>query len=281
MTGAQGGTGGPVEDTIRSRSVPLRRMAWPVSGSRGTVLLIHGFAEHARRYDHVVEALNRMGLGVVAVDLPGHGRSGGRRGDIRSFQDYEAALDALLDGLTPEEREGPLFLVAHSMGALVAVRWLQTRGQRPAAVVLSAPWFATDAVLSRLTLVLKGILSILAPGFRIRRPIEAEGLTRDPEMQARRIADPLVVNRISARLVREVESAQLAALEAGPGAPTLVLSPGDDPITDQAAVRDWCARFPGDVEMVTLPEARHEPFNELDREETILRVCSWLEAHIP
>jgi lysophospholipase len=256
-------------------------MAWPVSEPRGTVLLIHGFAEHARRYDHVVEALNHMGLAVAAVDLPGHGRSGGRRGDIRSFQDYEAALDALLESLTPEEREGRLFLVAHSMGALVAVRWLQTRGHKPAAMVLSAPWFATDAVLSRLTLVLKGILSVLAPGFRVRRPIEADGLTRDPEMQARRISDPLVVNRISARLVREVESAQVAVLEAGPGAPTLVLSPGDDPITDQTAVREWCGRFPAEVEMVALPETRHEPFNDLEREETILRVCSWLEGHIP
>jgi alpha-beta hydrolase superfamily lysophospholipase len=256
-------------------------MSWPVPDARGTVLLIHGFAEHVRRYDHVVAALTAMGLAVVAVDLPGHGRSGGRRGDIRAFGDYEAALDALFESLGREERERPLIVVAHSMGALVALRWLQTRGHRPAAVVLSAPWFATDAVLSRVTLLLKGVLSVLAPGFPVRRSIQAEGLTRDPEMQARRVADRLVVNRISARLVREVESAQRMALEEGPGVPTLVLSPGDDPITDQAAVREWCARFPEEVEMVTLPETRHEPFNDLDREETILRVCSWLERKIP
>lgn len=273
-------TAHPEESTIRSGTVPLRRLAWPVPASRGTVLLIHGFAEHCGRYGHVAAALNRLDLGVVGVDLPGHGESGGRRGDIRSFGDYEAALDALLESLSPEELEGPIVLVAHSMGALVALRWLQTRSYHPAAVVFSAPWFATDAVLGRVTLLLKSVLSRVAPGFPVRRPIQAEGLTRDPEMQARRVSDRLVVNRISARLVGEVESAQREALRSGPGAPTLVISPGDDPITDQAAVREWCARFAGEVELVVLPEARHEPFNDLDREETILRMCSWLEGHL-
>ena len=259
----------------------LRRLAWPAAQPRGTVLLIHGFAEHAGRYGEVAQALNRIGLDVFAVELPGHGKSEGRRGDVSSFDDFLLALDGLLESLSPEARERPRVVVAHSMGGLIALRWLETRGLRPDCMVLSAPWLGTSPLLSPVTRLLKWLMGLVAPGVPVRRPIQAAGLTRDPEMQARRVADPLVVNRISARLVGEVESVQPLALAAGPGVPTLVISPGADPVTDQSVVLEWCARFRDEVELIELPGARHEPFNDLGRAETIERMCNWIESHLP
>lgn len=272
---------GPSEAMIPAGRNRLRRLAWPAAQPRGTVLLIHGFAEHAGRYGEVAQALNRIGLDVFAVELPGHGKSEGRRGDVSSFDDFLLALDGLLESLSPEARERPRVVVAHSMGGLIALRWLETRGLRPNCMVLSAPWLGTSPLLSRVTRLLKWLMGLVAPGVPVRRPIQAAGLTRDPEMQARRVADPLIVNRISARLVGGVESVQPLALASGPGVPTLVISPGADPVTDQSVVLEWCARFRDEVELVELPEARHEPFNDLERAETIERMCNWIEGHLP
>jgi lysophospholipase len=276
-----GGARHPSEAMIPAGRRRLRRLVWPASHPRGTVLLIHGFAEHAGRYGEVAQALNQLDLDVFAVELPGHGKSEGRRGDIASFEEFLLALDGLLASLPPESRERPLVIVAHSLGGLIVLRWLETRGLRPECLVLSAPWLGTSPLLSPLTRLLKWLMGWVAPGVPVRRPIQAAGLTRDPEMQARRVADPLIVNRISARLVGEVESVQPLALASGPPVPTLVISPGADPVTDQSVVLEWCARFPESVEIIEVPDARHEPFNDLGRAETIEGMCRWIDGHVP
>ena len=67
------------------------------------VAIVHGYGEHAGRYDHFATALERCGIASVGVDLRGHGRSEGRCAHIDSFEDYlvkqkvisRAKLDAI------------------------------------------------------------------------------------------------------------------------------------------------------------------------------------------
>ena len=118
--------------------VRLRSFHWDVPDPRGGVLLVHGFGDHTGRYHDVAWVLGARGYSVLAYDQRGHGSSEGPRGHADRFDLYLADLDGAW-AETARRLSGPCFLYAHSFGGLAAMRWLQTRSSRPAAVVLSAP----------------------------------------------------------------------------------------------------------------------------------------------
>ena len=108
------------------------------------------------------------------------------------------------------------FLYGHSMGALVAIRWLQTRQVWLPGVVLSAPWLATAMDVPSWKLFLASMLLRVAPGLTISSgPPRPEFLTRDLLREGEYLADPLVHRRISPRFHAEVRRAQAAALQEG------------------------------------------------------------------
>ena len=109
----------------------VRVLSWG-SGAR-TVLLMHGWGSHAPRWSNLAALLVAQGWRVLAFDAPGHGRSSGHRS---SLTDFITTLDRVIDS------HGPVTaLVAHSMGALAAVRVLASRTEPPmaAAVLISLP----------------------------------------------------------------------------------------------------------------------------------------------
>src|SRR5690606_17482655 len=97
--------------------------------------------EHCGRYRELAHVLVAAGIATFTFDMRGHGRAEGQRGYITSIGEYladmdaaRAELDARIDALAPGATL-PRILVAHSNGALVALRALTepTRGPAPAA----------------------------------------------------------------------------------------------------------------------------------------------------
>jgi alpha-beta hydrolase superfamily lysophospholipase len=74
--------------------VQLRWLQWDAATPRGSVLVVHGFGDHAGRYRDLPRVLGPHGLTVVAYDQRGHGGSPGRRGDAPGFEVFLADLDA-------------------------------------------------------------------------------------------------------------------------------------------------------------------------------------------
>ena len=96
-------------------------------------------------------------------------------------------------------------------------------------------------------------------------------------------ADRYVHGRLSPRLFFEVERAQEEVLADGCGFPfpTLFLVPGGDPIVDPETTIAFARGFDGDVDVHELPGLRHEPFNEVEREEVLGTVGDWLSRQLP
>lgn len=265
--------------------VVLRSVTWsprkPDGAARRRVVLVHGLGEHVGRYRELGAHLASMDLAVFGYDQRGHGESKGRRGVLPAF---ELLLEDLGHVVERVEREvpgrGPPFLVGHSLGGLVVLRYLQSRRPRIPGAVLAAPWLATALPIPRWKRVARSWLMRLAPDFALPSPLDPDHLTRDPEMQRAFQEDPLVHSRISARLLAEVEAAQAAALEEEPAPeiPLLVLVPGDDPVVEASTTEAYVRSLPGDVTLVRLEGMRHEPFQELDREEVFQRVGNWLRG---
>jgi alpha-beta hydrolase superfamily lysophospholipase len=273
-------------DTLRTADgLALQLRHWPAGAPpRGQVLLVHGLGEHIGRYGHVAAALNARGWSVAGFDQRGHGRSEGARGVIAGADALLVDLAAVIDTLRPRHA-GPLVLLGHSMGGAVAARFVaEALAPRPAAwsrpvdgLVLSSP--ALAARLSAFQRLQLGIGERFLPDLAQRNGIDPHGLSHDEAMVAAYTADPLVHDRISARLARFILDAGEHARAAAPrwALPTLLMWGGADPVVDPAGSRAFAAAAPaGVVTAFEFDSMRHEILNETEREGVLMRLSQWL-----
>jgi acylglycerol lipase len=91
---------------------------YKVDNPKATIIFSHGIAEHHLRYEELYQYLNNNGYNVLAYDLRGHGRSGGKRGYVKSTNLYVGDLTELI--LYAKKRyKTKVYLLGHSMGALI------------------------------------------------------------------------------------------------------------------------------------------------------------------
>lgn len=268
----------------------LQLRHWPVAGAApGSVLLVHGLGEHSGRYAPLATQVNAWGWPVVGYDQRGHGRSDGARGSIAHGDDLLHDLAAVIDTVR-SALPGPLVLLGHSMGGLVAARFAAANAADAAdakaswvravdALVLSSP--ALDAGLGLAQKLLLATLGRLAPNLALGNGLKPSWISRDPQVVRDYIADPLVHDRITPRLARFiVDGAKgVAARAADWRVPTLLLYAGADRCVAPAGSAGFAAAAPQAV--VAAHEFRtlyHEIFNEPERAEVFGVMNEWLQG---
>lgn len=254
----------------------LRGLRWRRPGGARAVVA-HGLGEHAGRQRNVAGFLAQRGFDVVAFDHRGHGRSDGARGALRRRDDLVDDLAAIVDSTS----SAPILLVGHSMGGLVALHHALARPETVASLVLSSP--ALDATLNVGQKLLLATMSRLAPDVALGNGLDASKISHDPDVVRAYREDPLVHDRITARLARFIVDGARDALErAGTLAvPTLLLVAGDDRLVPVAASRRFAQRAPREriVERV-YDGLWHELFNESEpaRGRVFADLGAWLDA---
>ena len=258
--------------------------AWQPEGTPHAVLLVvHGLAEHGGRYEDFAAFFNAAGYAVVAADLPGHGRSGGHRAHVRTFGEFIDAVRGSLALAQARFPDVPLVLVGHSMGGLIAANFLVEDQQAFAAAVLSGPAIRAPEQPNRFAMFIMRLLSRLFPKLGVMQ-IEADGVSRDPEVVRRYLDDPLVfTGKVSARLAAELFKA-MQAIDANAAKitlPTLVMHGGEDILTSVDGSRAFHAAISSsDKELVILDGLYHEIFNEPERVEVMTRMRAWLDTRV-
>jgi alpha-beta hydrolase superfamily lysophospholipase len=248
----------------------------------GTVLLVHGLAEHSGRYPHVAAALCALGLRVRAYDHRGHGASGGPRMVVPNPDSYLDDLAEIYDAAVRQWNELPIVL-GHSMGGLVAARFATARVRPIRALILSSP--ALALALSNGMLTLHRVLLALAPRVRVPNPIDARLLSHDPEVARAYRTDPLVQGTISASVLESFIRGMAQAQADAPRleAPMLMLVGGADRIVDAQGSRTFFDNAPEDLrDMVWFDTGYHEIFNEAEplRGEVFAALADWLRRHL-
>lgn len=255
---------------------------WPLDPGvklRGVVIVVHGLGEHAGRYDHVARQLNDWGFAVRGYDQCGHGESGGARGSLPSDTRLLDDLADMVDSTRARMRKGlPLILLGHSMGGLVVGRFVSLKMREVDGLVMSSP--ALNAGMNAFQKLLVSILPKIAPDLRVGNGVKPQFISHDPAVVAAYKADPLVHERISARLARFIADAgpQTVALAAQWTVPTLLLYAGDDRLLNPQGSRDFAATAPKDVVTSQGFDALyHEIFNELDAKPVFAALKQWLD----
>jgi pimeloyl-ACP methyl ester carboxylesterase len=246
----------------------------PADGARRIVLLLHGYGEHAGRYDHVGARLAADGAVVYAPDHRGHGRS---EGEPALVEDMEALVDdaaAVLARARTEHPGLPATVLGHSMGGIIATRLAQRPGQDLAALVLSGPAIGGNPDIEAL-LGMDPIPDV---------PIDPAALSRNPSVGEAYATDPLVYSGPFKRATLEALFAGVKAIAEGPslGAlPTLWIHGENDPLAPLGPTREAIERIRGSqLEERIYPGALHEVLNETNSEEVLNDVAAFLATAV-
>lgn len=259
----------------------LAGQAWMPPAPRALMVIVHGIAEHSGRYAFLAERANARGLGVVSVDLRGHGHSPGERSWVERFDDYLLDVDALLAKAQELGAGRPVFLMGHSMGGAIALRWLSQRRQSVAGLILSSAALKIGGDVPRLLVALAPLLSRWLPHLRGTR-IDPAVISRDAAAVAAYVGDPLVSlqappARTGAELLRTMAVNRTAAT--GLTVPVYLFHGDADRLTDPAGSREICDLWGGPDRTLRLwPGSRHETLNDLDREAVAAELLTWVLA---
>lgn len=253
----------------------------PGMPSGRTLLIAHGASEHGERYRHVAEFFAQEGWNVIVGDHRGHGRSTGVRTHVKRFRQYAQDLE-LIRGhfdLAPETTA----VLGHSMGGLIAIRHAQLFPGRSAALVLISPLLRLKVLISRRTLALGRVLSVLAPRVRFESRVDPRTTTRCPLALERRLNDALMHRSVTAKWFFAMRAGiQSAWKDAGQiTQPVLVLQAGADEIVDPRAPEHWLEQTGSeDKSFLSFPEHLHELLNEPDWQDTASLINQWLFPRI-
>lgn len=263
--------------------LPLWYTVQPVEPARAGCLLVHGVGEHAGRYGPVADRLNQCGLTVWAMDYRGHGRSGGRRGHCRAFNELLDDVDRVFTQMRAEHLPRPAILLGHSLGGLIALAYALTHPKALHAVIASSPALELSLRPSPIKLGLAHALGRVWPTLTVRNEVNPAWLSHDPAVVAAYQSDPLVHPWISlggylairqAMTWTRARAAQLAV-------PCLILQAGADRLVSPAASRAFAAQVtsPGHA-YHEYPGFYHELFNEVGREQVFRDLTHWLAARL-
>ncbi len=273
------------EGNIRGADgVELFSQWWrPEREARAALAIVHGHGEHSGRYMNIVDSLIPHGYAVYGFDHRGHGRSRGQRGHVDSWAQYRGDVGAFLRLIEGREPHRPVFLMGHSMGALVALDYLlhDSRGIR-GAIISGAPIEPAGVAKPALVLMSR-LLSRVCPRFPLRLALEISALSRDAGVVRAYREDPLVHGRFTARWGTEALAAiaRVKARAAELSVPLLLVHGEADRLNLPGGIRDFFERVPGtDKTLRIYPEMYHELHNDIGYDRIVSDLERWIERHL-
>lgn len=264
---------------------------WPVADPKAVIQIAHGLGEHARRYDQMAAVLNRAGFSVYADDHRGHGQTGllqvsskqtkklGNLGPGGMDAAYKQVSD--FTKIIKDENPGkPIILLGHSWGSFIAQKIINKHSGAYDAVVLSGsaltmPGYIATGDFNKVWKKLPG-----STGY--------EWLSRDVEIQKKFVADPLTFLAAAMQVLGIKNSLKMfgkPSKNVRSDLPILVQVGEADPIggefSNKALVEAY-RKISGiqDIELFVYHDARHEIYNELNKEAIIQDLIDWINLRI-
>lgn len=255
---------------------------WDVEDAKAVICLVHGLGEHLHRYDHMVAYYNERGFSVMSFDNIGHGKSGGVRGHLPSFQVY---LDNVSELLETAEKAYPLlpkFLYGHSMGGNIVLNYALRNNPSIAGLVSSGAWVTLPKNPPALLVAVGNVLKYILPSLQQTSDLDPTGISRDEKEVEKYINDPLVHNKITINFGAEMlPAAKWLETYNGPAkVPFLLMHGSEDRLTAHDGSVLLSNNLTGDVKMKSWEGFYHEIHNEPEQKEVFDYTINWLEEKI-
>jgi alpha-beta hydrolase superfamily lysophospholipase len=249
---------------------------------KGIVFLVHGLGEHSGRYAHWAAFLNEAGYDLIAYDLRGHGKSGGQRGHVSSFEDYVKDTDILLKEAEERYPGLPRFLYGHSLGGLIVNYYVLLRKPNLNGVVVSALSNKTSLQEQKAKVMLSKILGSIVTTMTINTGLIPATISRDPEIVSRYINDPLVHHQVTVGWGKSaLETIAWSDQHAGEwNLPVLFMHGEKDELGFADGSREFASRIKGECTLKIWPGLFHEVHNEPEKQQVFAYLLNWLDLHL-
>ncbi len=249
----------------------------PGENTRAVVLLVHGLGEHVQRYNYWAGLFKKEGIGFVGVDLPGHGRSEGRRGNIASFKVLDEMLDILINSCRQTFPGIPLYIYGHSLGGGIVLNYLVRKNPRLKGAIVTSPWLRLSFEPSKSKVMLASVMRFILPGLTQPSGLIVSDISHDAAEVEKYKNDTLNHGKISVSLFHSTVTAAAYTLEhaADLKINTLLLHGSDDRITSPDGSRLFASGNPR-VELKIWDGGFHELHNEPFKEDVFKYILSWI-----
>ncbi|APR77764.1 Lysophospholipase [Minicystis rosea] len=272
-----------IEETFKGHDgIELFARSWKAEDKpRAVVILQHGFKAHSGVYRWTAEQLTARGFSAYAMDLRGHGKSGGERYYTEKFSDYVADLHIFIQMVKAREPGLPVFLLGHSAGGVVSCIYALEHQEELAGLLCES--FAHEVPAPDFALsVIKG-LSHIAPHAHVLE-LKAVDFSRDPTFVEAMSNDPLIpqINYPSNTVAEMVRADERLKKEFPQITLPVFIFHGT---ADRATKPSGSERFYRDAGSVDktleLYEGHfHDLLNDVDRERVLADVVEWVSKRI-
>jgi acylglycerol lipase len=249
----------------------------PGENARAVVILVHGLGEHMQRYSHWAALFNKAEIGFAGIDLPGHGRSEGRRGSVKNYRQVGEMIDILLNTCKKTFPGVPVFIYGHSLGGGIVLEYLLRKNPGIKGAIVTSPWLRLSFEPPRIKVVMASVMKNLLPGLIQPSGLNVNHISHDELVVEKYKADPLVHDKISVSLFHAAMTAAKYSLDnAGElKIPTLILHGSDDQICSPEGSREFAAKT-DKAELKIWEGGYHELHNEPFKEEVFKYIIEWM-----
>ena len=245
-----------------------------VENEKKRIFIVHGICEHSGRYKELAEAFNKEGFSVITYDLRGHGKSSGKPGYVKRFQDHIDDLSKVIRG--NDNKAVKRYILGHSLGGLIGHIYMTTNKEKIDGFIASgAP-----------TGYLKSVKPLTKIGYRwfgflsVKNNFANGTLSRDTKVEEEYINDPLVLKKFKIRLAGEMFVRGVKYLRENVInniRPILLLHGKNDKIVPKEQSEDIYKKISHkDKKLKIYNNMYHEIFNEIGKEKVINDVVNWL-----
>lgn len=258
---------------------------WKKAEPKGIVIICHGVGEHSDRYTNFLDSVQDTELSVYGLDHRGHGRSEGKKGHIMSFDEYIDDFNLLVKIARDENNSLPLIIMGHSMGGVIAFKYVLKYGQNFAGLILSSAGLKTKVEVPPFKAKAALFLSKTFPSLTMSSGLDSGMLSHDQNVIEAYLKDPLVHDQVSSRWYTEFVSAGQECLKRATelALPLLIIHGQADGIVDCRGSEEVMEKAGSrDKELYIFEHLYHETMNEIaaDREKVLTIVKTWIVNHI-
>ena len=270
-----------VEEKLQVGKYTIYNQKWEVDSPTYKMVFIHGMGEHSGRYEHLAKFMNKANISFYALDLPGHGKSSGKRGHIHKYKEFMNVLDAYVKQLNITNKDN-FVLMGHSMGGNLCANYLVKGKYKPKAAIIASPWLQLAFKPTFLKIILAKIANYILPGLQQNSRLELDAISRDPREVVKYHEDPLNHDMITPRMFIEVQNAGLYAVYKAHkiSVPVLIYHGTSDAITSHKTSKFFYERLNNkdQSKFIAYSNAFHELHNEPEKDEVMKSIVDFLNG---
>lgn len=276
----------------------------------GVVVVSHGMAEHMGRYEWLINKLNNDGFHVIGNDHRGHGKwitNGFKEGEFNTTNGWDLVTEDLTNLIHSSQKQFPNlkhYLLAHSMGSYIALSIIN-KDLKLSGLVLSGSSFIPSITLFIQRLIIKIIVvlngreaksnfidTITMRSFNNKfKPTKTpnDWISTDIDNVEKYTNDPLCGFIASNGLWADMSNSFKTIYNKNYYAssdhnlPILIISGDKDPVGEMGAGVKRLHKFLKSIfkntSCILLDNERHEVFSGLDKNNTYLKLKSFLTTN--